>query len=342
MMLLVSRRASPALLRWCCWVYAGCVLVLWLVLGTVAERWWPAALLVYGPRWVGLVPLLLLGPAACWYPRLLPPLGAALLVLVGPVMGLCLPWRAWVRPAGDGAPLRVLSCNADGSHSDADALGLYVARTLPDVVALQEWAPEHEKAVFWQQDWHIRTTEDGLCLASRFPIRKVEALHGGDLGLPGGLLRCDLETPQGTLHFINLHLPTPRAGLEAVLSRGGHGPEQVEANTEVRWHASETASRWVDRVGCPVVLAGDFNLTEDSAIYRRFWSGRANAFMAAGLGWGHTKFTRHFGVRIDHVLAGPGFSFRSCRVGPDVGSDHRPVLADLRWPGPPAGEGGQP
>jgi endonuclease/exonuclease/phosphatase (EEP) superfamily protein YafD len=336
------RKPVPVILRWCCWLYAASVLAVWLILATVAERWWPATLLVYGPRWVGLLPLLVLGPAACRYPRLLPPLAAALLVLVGPVLGLCLPWRTWVQPAGDGPSLRVLSWNADGKYSDADALGVYLARTMPDVVAIQEWAPEHEKAVFWQQDWHVRSTREGLCLASRFPIRKVEVLHDEDLGLPGGLLRCDLETPQGTLHLINLHLPTPRDGLEAVLSRQAHSSEDVKANTASRWHASEVASRWVDQVEGPVVLAGDFNLPEDSAIYRRFWSGRTNAFTAAGLGWGYTKFTRRFGVRIDHILAGPGFSCQACRVGPDMGSDHRPVLAELRWLEPSDPEGGQP
>jgi vancomycin resistance protein VanJ len=42
-------------------------------------------------------------------------------------------------------------------------------------------------------------------------------------------------------------------------------------------------------------------------------------------------------VRIDHVLAGPGWHCDRCRVGPHVGSPHRPVLADLIWSGPPGG-----
>ena len=38
---------------------------------------------------------------------------------------------------------------------------------------------------------------------------------------------------------------------------------------------------------------------------------------------------RVFGVRIDHVLTGDGWRCRRCWVGPDVGSDHLPLLADL-------------
>ena len=38
-------------------------------------------------------------------------------------------------------------------------------------------------------------------------------------------------------------------------------------------------------------------------------------------------------VRIDHVLAGKGWNCVRCWVGPNVGSPHRPVLADLVWTG---------
>ena len=37
-------------------------------------------------------------------------------------------------------------------------------------------------------------------------------------------------------------------------------------------------------------------------------------------------------VRIDHVLVSPDWHVRSFRIGPDVGSDHFPVVADLLLP----------
>ena len=52
-----------------------------------------------------------------------------------------------------------------------------------------------------------------------------------------------------------------------------------------------------------------------------------------GLGFGATKRTRWFGVRIDHVLAGPGWTTERAWIGPDLGSDHLPMVADLRWSG---------
>jgi endonuclease/exonuclease/phosphatase (EEP) superfamily protein YafD len=105
----------------------------------------------------------------------------------------------------------------------------------------------------------------------------------------------------------------------------------LRANTALRTAESEATRRWISRSPRPVLVAGDFNLPVDSVVYRRSWSWLTNAFSQAGTGFGSTKFTRWHGVRIDHVLGGPGWHCRRCWVGPDVGSDHRPVIADMVW-----------
>jgi endonuclease/exonuclease/phosphatase (EEP) superfamily protein YafD len=77
-----------------------------------------------------------------------------------------------------------------------------------------------------------------------------------------------------------------------------------------------------------MLLAGDFNTPSDSVIYREYWSPFHNAYSDAGFGWGYTYFSRRAAVRIDHQLAGSGWRCRKCWVGADVGSPHRPVIAD--------------
>jgi vancomycin resistance protein VanJ len=93
------------------------------------------------------------------------------------------------------------------------------------------------------------------------------------------------------------------------------------------------------RAAGPVLLVGDFNTPPESAIFRRVWAGYADAFSDAGWGWGYTFWTRLAAVRIDHVLVGRGGRATSCRVGPDVGSPHRPVVADVAWPAGGAASG---
>src|SRR5690349_19121372 len=73
------------------WASAA-VLAAWAALALAADRWWPATLLLFGPRWVLAVPLAVLVPAAavCRRQALLPLLAAAV-VLALPVLGFCIP-----------------------------------------------------------------------------------------------------------------------------------------------------------------------------------------------------------------------------------------------------------
>jgi endonuclease/exonuclease/phosphatase (EEP) superfamily protein YafD len=104
---------------------------------------------------------------------------------------------------------------------------------------------------------------------------------------------------------------------------------------ERRWQDSEELSQWLQQYDGPQILAGDLNLPPDSAIYRKFWAGYGNAFSSAGLGFGYTEWPRvgvlRFGIRIDHILSGPNWRPCRCWVGPGVGSDHLPLIADLVW-----------
>jgi endonuclease/exonuclease/phosphatase (EEP) superfamily protein YafD len=91
-----------------------------------------------------------------------------------------------------------------------------------------------------------------------------------------------------------------------------------------------------------LILAGDFNMPTESAIYRTFWAAYANAFSDAGWGFGYTEWPGMrrlpFGIRIDHILAGPGWHPLRCWVGPNIGSDHLPLIAELAGAGPSGAE----
>jgi vancomycin resistance protein VanJ len=143
--------------------------------------------------------------------------------------------------------------------------------------------------------------------------------------------------PAGEVCFATMHLYSPRRGLTSVLdqntilrpSESGHLEEEI-AN---RWQDSAEAAQALGRIDRPKIIAGDLNMPADSAIYRTFWAGYRNAFGEAGLGFGYTEWPEMrklwFGIRIDHVLCNDGWRPRSCWVGPDVGSDHLPLIADL-------------
>ena len=289
---------------------------------------------MFGPRWVlALLPALLLPAALALRRRALRPVVPALLVAAGPVAGFCVPWDRLGSDPPAGPRLRVLTCNMHYAKVDPAPLDRLVEETRPDVVAIQEWRDSAESGVLLRDGngWHTHRVP-GLFLASRHPIRRADRLGDNSTGEQGSVMRYELDTPAGAVTVFNLHLATPRKGLGALVGFDQQGLDEIRANSELRRRQSEFVAAEAGRVPGPVLLVGDFNTPPESAIFRRVWSGYADAFSDAGWGWGYTFRTRRTAVRIDHVLVGGGGRATKCWVGPDVGSPHRPVLADLAWP----------
>jgi endonuclease/exonuclease/phosphatase (EEP) superfamily protein YafD len=310
--------------------------VVWLLIRFASDRWWPATVLLYGPRWVWAVPAVVLAPFALRFRRrALWALAGAVALTLGPIMGLCLPSPARGAARGDVLSLNVLSCNVEGSYGDSAALFKLIEESRSDIVALQEGPSSAAlPAAMVQLGWHVRQ-DGGLFLASRFPIVSADRIPSEDGWRSIGVC-YELRAPSGELHFINLHLDTPRHGLESVRYRAPQMVAEMYENTARRWRESRAAAARAAELlhdGAPLLIAGDFNTPVESAIYRSNWANYADAYGVAGFGYGYTKWTRFWGARIDHILAGPGWHVQECAVGPSVSSDHRPLIAKLAWAG---------
>lgn len=81
----------------------------------------------------------------------------------------------------------------------------------------------------------------------------------------------------------------------------------------------------------PTVITGDFNSTAHNWTYHQISEGLVDAFRTAGYGWGMTYHQKARIARIDFVLVDPSMEVLSAYV-PFAGlSDHRPVVATIRW-----------
>lgn len=321
-------------LRFAVLLYVAAVALLWLWLSWQGDRHWAATLVLFGPRWVCAVPLPpLVFLAAIFERRLLPPLLIAGIVIVFGILAFNL---GFSRAASGSARLRVLTCNVEGAAIRPELLAIAIDDAQADVVALQEFA--RGTPLLWPPGWHVIERHQ-FVLASRFPIVERESIarpqHRWLLsGVP-----CTLQLPQGTVQLFNMHLESPRAGIEAVISRRvGVDLERVEELRRVierRALESRRAAEQVAAQAGPKIILGDFNMPADSTIFRNDWSAYTNAFSQVGWGFGFTKVSEKrgwsYGARIDHILVDSHWRVLNAWVGRDVGSDHFPLVAELEW-----------
>ncbi len=85
----------------------------------------------------------------------------------------------------------------------------------------------------------------------------------------------------------------------------------------------------------PLILSGDLNSTYYAPLYRMVLqrSGLVGTRMWGGiLGTWPGFLPQPLRITLDHTLVTPGIQIVNCRIGPSVGSDHKPLIIDLYIP----------
>jgi endonuclease/exonuclease/phosphatase family metal-dependent hydrolase len=215
-----------------------------------------------------------------------------------------------------------------------------IEETRADVIGFQECGSALASAVRALPEIAWSTSvQDGLCLVSRYPIIASRQLDRENIRAAGGagvVIAYTIDLGGREVHLTNLHLDTPREGLSPVREGNiSEGFGKLQSKSLVRDIESRQARAWVDADDGAIVVLGDFNLPAESAIYRLHWGDMLNAFSYSGSGFGFTRYAGWIRARIDHILVGDGIHIVRAFVGPDFGSDHRPMIADLILPTTP-------
>jgi vancomycin resistance protein VanJ len=193
---------------------------------------------------------------------------------------------------------------------------------------VQEWPGSERSTLRTAAGWHVHPGTQ-LFLASRHPILNATVLGDHSIGKHTSAIHYEMDTPFGSVHLISLHLATPRFGIADTIH--DKGTEELSANTARRREQSTFVAGKAKNLGGPVLIVGDFNTPPESVLMSEVWGRYTDAFAAGGWGWGFTFFGSRTMLRIDHILAGQGWQLRRCTVGPQVGTLHRPLIADLVW-----------
>jgi endonuclease/exonuclease/phosphatase (EEP) superfamily protein YafD len=219
----------------------------------------------------------------------------------------------------DGVPVRLAFVNVFHGNDDFRRVLDFVHAEKPDAVVFAEVdAQWRAQLAALRKDYgHEFATEGragrGLLLLSRLPIRNAARLKVTNEAEPP--LGATLLVQGRPLQVIGVHTNWP-FGLRSRTSRD----EQL---AELALAAQATPR--------PLVVLGDLNVSPFSGHFQSLLRVGRLTSAAAGFGWQPTwpEFMPPAGIQIDHALVSPGVQVRDFRRGPEVGSDHLPVVVDL-------------
>ncbi|MHA6495004.1 endonuclease/exonuclease/phosphatase family protein [Pseudomonas borbori] len=259
-------------------------------------------------QWLFLLGLVGFTTLAAWHDR-----RWAMVLLAAP-----LPWLTASAPAPDmpvgSAVFSVASANVNLHNRDSAALQRWLADTQPDVVVLLEVSPEYSKSLGELRDYPFqrRIAEDGafgIALLSRHPLQQLRVIRDAQ-----GIAHFDarIQWSGQSFDIVAMHPMPP-------LSPHDH---QVR-NAKLRALGARAAAS-----SLPGIVAGDLNATPWSSAF----IGLADQGLrrASGLAPTWPAMLRGvMGIPIDHVLVTQHWAVLSAETGPDVGSDHLPILTRL-------------
>ncbi|HYG76482.1 MAG TPA: endonuclease/exonuclease/phosphatase family protein [Planctomycetota bacterium] len=152
----------------------------------------------------------------------------------------------------------------------------------------------------------------GIAFFSRVKPEQIRLEYIGAAGVP--TVRAQYVVNGKPLTLIGTHPVPPVTG------------EYVHFRNEQMTEMAEMISRMTGAV----VLAGDLNMTSDSPVFRALCSNANLRDSRQGFGvQGSWPLGLPTKIAIDHCLVSPHVKIHNRRLGPDVNSDHYPVIVDL-------------
>jgi endonuclease/exonuclease/phosphatase (EEP) superfamily protein YafD len=218
--------------------------------------------------------------------------------------------------------VRVMSANLHGDDRALRRLQALIAQEQPDIVLLTEVPPSFPAVPLnlfpqYPETFFSRHGAFEVVLLSRWTV-KDSHLDRRLAQLPILTTElCDPENPATCLNVIGLHGARPF----------GRTVQWRDVQLE---RAAEVAAALADQ---PVLLMGDLNVTPWSPVFARLLDAGnlRDASRARGLTTTWPASCLWCGVLIDHILVNPKIAVIQSRVAADIGSDHRPVVAEIAF-----------
>ncbi len=215
--------------------------------------------------------------------------------------------------------LRIVQSNVYDHNGDPEALEKLIRDASPGVVLLEEVDTEWERrlsaleSVFPEKAFLPRPNGRRCDLGQYLRVKSDAPRSIEAEGIPGVLTRLCVNGV--TVSLVHVHLASPFSPDRAIRHH-----EQMRALTQ-----------FVKTLAKPVIVAGDLNSGPWSPLCRVFLRETGLVSVRQGLGMLGTwpSFLGPLGVGIDQMFVSAGIEVVATRVGPGIGSDHRPLITDL-------------
>jgi endonuclease/exonuclease/phosphatase (EEP) superfamily protein YafD len=231
-----------------------------------------------------------------------------------------------------------------------------ITRENPDIVFIQEINSSDRKLfqrrlgdIYPYQLWADRFENyNGGAILSRLPFKETRNIDIGTPYMSGhtNINHAMISVLGQDVHLFNCHLyPAGHAFLQLVF--GKRTLESSISQTRIAYQRRMAEAQQLDKIvssiDAPLILAGDFNDTPNSPLYRSFSAELQNAHATAGWGLGTSygyyslsgsvskrwRFLLFDFLRIDQLFASRHFRIIEARVVPLSVSDHRPQVVRL-------------
>jgi endonuclease/exonuclease/phosphatase (EEP) superfamily protein YafD len=221
----------------------------------------------------------------------------------------------------DGKIFKIYSANINRFNKNLGKLKDEINNMDTEIVVLIEVTPDHArqlKPVIQKYPYHIIYTPVGtfglgMALLSKFPISDHHFIQLSKVG--NSLLEVILEINQKKVTCYAIHFQNP------VFLR----------DFSIRKRQFLRLANEVAEKSMPVIVAGDFNSTPYSPIFRKLLKISRLKDSSNGFGWQpswHASFPPLW-LPIDHILVSSEIKVHKRDTGLDIGSDHYPSIARL-------------
>jgi len=327
----------------------GVMIFTLLRLFSVTGIWWIDLANVFAPYWY--MPMVITFPISVIVTRQVgkrhPPRWSVSLQIILMAVGLywfALPtiYKAIDPPTGE--TFKVITYNVQGANTELDDATQWLIASNADIIVLQETSEGYDYRLSGLYDVysHEEHIEGSVRIFSHYEILSKELIVIEDY--PGRLvLRVVLNQQGHQLAVYVTHFALPQQSVKHLpLHIPNYGIEFALHYDETRRNAMiRTLLDILREETLPYILAGDFNTSDASLIYREIEAVMIDSFREAGVGAGRTwpiaevidlpRLISPF-LRIDYIWHSPELRAVEASVGSKpIGSDHLPVTAIMDW-----------